>query len=262
MTRLTFSSFFLLMACFASALIFTSCDDEDDESSPEPSNCSSQATTDSTIYLLSTGDSRIEGARPAYESYRYELWKRMVEAGYNVDFIGQKSDEASYEPVNGFCFDPNHQGTGGFTSTELLQELNGVSYTNPPAVVTLGIGGNDLFTQEDPNLVPPVSDVIANVSAIIDRLRVLNPSVDIFLEQIAPGKTSFMTTEKNNLFTEYYQAIDTLATGKTTATSSIIVIDMAAGFSDDLLADDVHYNEAGAAFIAQRYFDAIKQEVE
>lgn len=30
----------------------------------------------------------------------------------------------------------------------------------------------------------------------------------------------------------------------------VVAVDMFAGFSDELLADDVHYNEVGARFIA------------
>ena len=32
---------------------------------------------------------------------------------------------------------------------------------------------------------------------------------------------------------------------------------MYTGFNDSLLADDVHYNEDGAKFIAERYFDVL-----
>jgi lysophospholipase L1-like esterase len=32
---------------------------------------------------------------------------------------------------------------------------------------------------------------------------------------------------------------------------------MATGFTDGMLADDIHYNQAGAAFIAERYYDKL-----
>ncbi len=45
-----------------------------------------------------------------------------------------------------------------------------------------------------------------------------------------------------------------IASQQTTATSSVIPVDMFIGFDIDLmLADAVHYNEAGAAFIASRF---------
>ena len=37
---------------------------------------------------------------------------------------------------------------------------------------------------------------------------------------------------------------------------------MFSGFNDSLLADDVHYNEDGAKFIAGRYFDLLVNYLE
>jgi hypothetical protein len=37
---------------------------------------------------------------------------------------------------------------------------------------------------------------------------------------------------------------------------------MATGFSDDYLSDEVHYNEAGAKFIANRYYDLLQKLIE
>jgi lysophospholipase L1-like esterase len=37
---------------------------------------------------------------------------------------------------------------------------------------------------------------------------------------------------------------------------------MFTGFTDDLLSDDVHYNEAGADFIASRYYVILENVLE
>ena len=34
-------------------------------------------------------------------------------------------------------------------------------------------------------------------------------------------------------------------------------VDMATGFKDDFLADNIHYNLQGAQFIAQHYYDKL-----
>jgi len=36
---------------------------------------------------------------------------------------------------------------------------------------------------------------------------------------------------------------------------------MFTNFSDQLLADDVHYNNLGASFIAQKYYDVLSLEL-
>ena len=46
---------------------------------------------------------------------------------------------------------------------------------------------------------------------------------------------------------------------KSTDSSPIIPVDMHTGFSDELLADDVHYNETGADFIASRYYEVLNE---
>jgi len=50
-----------------------------------------------------------------------------------------------------------------------------------------------------------------------------------------------------------------IASNMTTANSKIIAIDMYTGFDDSMLADEVHYNEKGAEFIANRYYGELKE---
>lgn len=44
--------------------------------------------------------------------------------------------------------------------------------------------------------------------------------------------------------------------------SQVIAVDMFTGFTDSLLADEVHYNEAGADFIASRYYTLLENILE
>ena len=103
----------------------------------------------------------------------------------------------------------------------------------------------------------PYDQAIANINGIIDVLQAANPNVTIIMEQMAPGLSSIMTTELTNYFTNLQQDTATIATQQSTANSRVIVVDMFTGFSDALLADDVHYNEAGAEFIATRYYNVL-----
>ncbi len=59
-------------------LILNACSNGDD-TSPKP-----QSTSINKILPL--GASRVEGARPEYESFRYELWKRIKEKMAESDF--------------------------------------------------------------------------------------------------------------------------------------------------------------------------------
>jgi hypothetical protein len=37
----------------------------------------------------------------------------------------------------------------------------------------------------------------------------------------------------------------------------VVSVDMATGFDDSFLADMVHYNQQGASFISERYYDIL-----
>ena len=151
-------------------------------------------------------------------------------------------------------FDTNHAGIGGDRTTDVLQRLDDVlsSLAVPPDVVLLGIGGNDLLGEISPD------EVIANVNTIIDRLQTENESVTIFLEQIAPARSDVFTPDLLALFNEFNAQIPTVASNQTTTSSAVVAINMFSDWSDAFMADQVHYNEAGAKEVADRYFAAMQ----
>jgi len=227
-------------------LIFIACS-KDNETTPQP-------TSTSTNKILPLGASRVEGAKSEYESYRYELWKDLMENGWNFDFMGTQSDEASYPLFNSSNFDKDHEGRGGWTSGQILNGLNDwLTETGTPDIVLFSSpGGNDILTNLDYN------KAIANINAIIDMLQTNNPNVTIIVEQLAPGRSDFMTTEFTNAFNQMKTDILMIASNQTTPESKVIAVDMFTGFNDSHLADNVHYNIAGAEFIATRYYNVLE----
>jgi len=221
------------------------CDDEED-AVIKPASTSKNK-------ILPLGASRVEGFRPNFESYRYELWKDLKENNWTFDFIGTRSDGASYPLFNGENFDIDHEGRGGWTSGEILDGLEGwLSRTGSPDIVLFSSpGGNDLLNSLDYN------QTISNINAIIDALQANNPKVTILIEQPAPGRSDFMTPEFIDAFNNIQQDVLTIAENQTTTSSQVLAVDMFTGFDDRFLADDVHYNEAGAGFIATRYYDVL-----
>ncbi len=72
-----------LTTIFIFSLIFGCSNDKD---SPKPISTSINK-------IMTLGASRVEGSRPDYESFRYNLWKNMIENNWTFDFIGTQSDE-------------------------------------------------------------------------------------------------------------------------------------------------------------------------
>ncbi|MEM9921265.1 MAG: GDSL-type esterase/lipase family protein, partial [Bacteroidota bacterium] len=231
----------LLIGC-----CLVSCEDDD---SPQP-----MPPSQSLNKIMPLGASRVEGNRPEFESFRYELWKLLVDGEWDIDYIGTLEDEASYENFSDLPFDNEHEGRGGWTSGRILDGIDDwLEQTGAPDIVLFSSpGGNDALT----NL--PYDQTISNINDIIDRLQAVNPNVTILIEQLAPGMSSIMTPELTSYFNNLKEEVVQIATQQTTDNSRVIPVNMSDGFTDAFLADDVHYNEAGARFIAERYYDALE----
>jgi hypothetical protein len=240
---------FLWLLVFA--FIISSCEEE------QPTlDCTPNTRTEVTLNILTLGDSRVEGFRGEFESYRYELWKTLIENNWDVDFMGSRKDEGTYPPLMEICFDNDHEGTGGATTTSLFETLESVSFDYVPDVALLGIGGNDLLDE-----MQPVDVVINNINTIIDKVQSLNPNVVIILEQIAPGRSDIMSAEFTAIFNAFNeQVLTVLDTQEQDA--QIVIVNMAEGWSDNYMADQVHYNEAGAKVVADRYYQVIVENVQ
>ena len=232
----------LILSLLLLSMLSISCSDDDGIQVKPPS--------DSLNKILPLGASRVEGARPEFESYRYELWKLLIDGGWDFDFTGSQTDEASYDDYQGIAFDTDHEGRGGWTSGQILGGLNDWldAVGNPDIVLFSSPGGNDIL-----NGLSSLDQTVANINEIIDILQERNPNVTIIIEELAPGMTSFMTTSFTENFNAIQDEVRAIAIAQSTAASQVLTVDMSTGFNDSLLADDVHYNEAGARFIAERY---------
>lgn len=198
--------------------------------------------------ILPMGDSRVQGNRPDHESYRFELWKLLLDNDITFDFVGTKEDPAEYPIHSGLTFDNEHDGTGGETTQSLLLKIDGILNDVETDIVLLGIGGNDLDEGES------IVSTIENINTLIDKLQSKNEDVVVILEQIAPAKSSYMTPERSGILQEFNNAIIELSHSQTDGNSLVVPVDMFKDWKDDYLADDVHYNEQGAREIALRYF--------
>lgn len=205
--------------------------------------------------IMPLGASRVQGARPQFESFRFELWKDLTENGWSFDFIGTQSDQADYDEE---AFDVDHEGRGGWTSSQILNNIDSwLEETGSPDIVLFSSpGGNDALQGM------PYEGIIDNINAIIDKLQSNNPNVTIIVEQLAPGRSDLMTGQLAIYFDQMQQDILAIADEQTTNMSEVLAVDMFTGFTDDLLADPIHYNEAGADFIASRYYEKLIEILE
>ena len=233
------------------AMLLGSCE------SPATSEGSSTSPTTPSTTVMPLGASRVEGNRPEYESFRYPLWVRLVESGRDVDFVGTRYDDAPYPDVDDLGFDRDHQGVSGWTSGQILEGLPGwLEEVGAPDIVLFSSpGGNDALEGL------PLDDAVANVNAIIDRIQEANPDVTIFIETMAPTHSDMMESDSDlSEFSSRMQAaVPAIASDQTNESSQVLVVDVATDFRNEYLVDDqVHYNQAGARFVADRYYDVLE----
>jgi hypothetical protein len=222
-------------------LIFSSCDKE---------YATAKAQSSSINKIMPVGASRVAGNSPIHESFRYKLWKDHTENNWTFNFIGTQTDEASYPIFNTLYFGINHEGNSGWTSKQILNNIpNWLTKTGAPDIVLFNLpGGNDALQ----NL--PYEQTISNIYDIIIALQDADPEVTILIEQLAPARSDVMNAELSNYFNQLTEDVLTIASESTTIASKVIAIDKFTDFEDRLLADDVHYNEMGADFIASTYY--------
>lgn len=204
--------------------------------------------------ILPLGASRVD-ADGEYESYRYELWKLHQQNKDKVTFVGSEVDNKEYPKIGYVPFPNKHLGIGAISIKRLRQKLEDKinTFDKPDIVLFSSPGGNDFANGV------PYNKIIIEIKTIIDILQNRNSNIIIIIEKMAPPAPKLVTPQYKFLEQTFFPHLNTIALEKTTDKSEVIIIDMVTGFNNEtMLFDDVHYNEKGAKFIAQKYFNLIK----
>ena len=156
--------------------------------------------------------------------------------------------------MDGLCFDNEHEGISGATSSLILSRVRAFDADNVADVILLGIGGNDISNGN-----VRIQQIINNIRLIILQLKELYPESMIIVEQIAPGKSQFMTERLSNDLANFNKRLGILIHALSRFNRQLFTVDMSRDWSDTYLADDIHYNDTGAQVVADRYFTIISE---
>lgn len=220
-----------------------------------------------TLKILTLGNSitQAEGNRA---SYRYPLWKKLVDSGIDFDLVGSMTKQ--YEQYNsgpapqpdyqGRKFDPDHEGHFAWRVGELI---NGRAHDNGSGkgkledwlksydvdIALIHLGTNDAF-QRLPHKV-----TLQNLKTIINLLRQDNPRIVIMLAQLIPAAQS---AGDDKAVIALNMIIPEFASDMNTKISPVIVVDQFSGFdlSKDTY-DKVHPTASGEEKMGKNWFDAI-----
>ncbi|MDF5716522.1 MAG: SGNH/GDSL hydrolase family protein [Rhizonema sp. NSF051] len=203
--------------------------------------------------IMPLGDS-ITGGQPPQNSYRRLLWFYLLNAAYNVDFVGSTQLNCGF-PAPMPDFDLDNEGHCGWRSDQILANIDGWLSSNRPDVVLIHLGTNDLGRLDDFGHERTAEDAIESLRGIIQKLQNYNPTVKILLAQIIPS----CGNEERSI--PFNSLIPNLANQTSTYQSPVIVVDQYTGFDPQLGADTFdgcHPNDTGEWKMATRWLEALK----
>jgi hypothetical protein len=203
------------------------------------------------IKIVPLGNSITQGniAWPGANSYRRNLWNKLNDAGYYVDFVGSLDTDNKGRTFPDPNFDHDHEGHWGWRADEILADLASWLTGYTPDVALVHLGSNDAIQGNT------VNSTLDEIEDIIGILRNDNAGITIFLAQIL----SLEDADWNANVEGINAGLATLASNLDQALSRIILVDQNSGWNiANHTYDGVHPNEEGEERMAQRWFDAFE----
>lgn len=215
----------------------------------------STANGDYTMRIVCIGDSITQGrgTEPQTQSYRYPLWKMLVDDNAYFDLVGSMTGGFDGDPdwpdYMGLPFDRDHEGHWGWTTDGIRDNLIGWLAGYTPDIALILLGTNDTGTGDT------VADIKEEMRDIVDILRADNPDVIIIIGQ---------PFQEWDPFPALAAAYADLAAEETEPNSPVSVVAHAPGWisNPDLpgthTVDWVHPNVEGDLKLATNWFEAME----
>ena len=197
------------------------------------------------IRIMPLGDSITLGTgTPA--GYRYPLYVALTNAGYNVDYVGTQTGNAT-----NLLPKVNHQGMSGWRIsgqnglTEFVPDwLNAIA---DPDVVLLHIGTNDFGTTNS------YATAIDRLDALITQIATNRPRAHIIVTSLLPRGEPY-NTWITNTFNPY---VPVKVAAQQSLGRKVHFLDMHSYLTTSDLFDNLHPNAGGYAKMAAAWFPAI-----
>jgi len=220
------------------------------------------------IRIVEIGDSITQGRgdhsaggekwQPTF-SYRYPLWKMLVDSGVNFECVGSLKVGFESDPdwvdYKGHSFARAHEGHWGWKTTSVAEKLPEWIEGYTPDIALVLLGGNDMSGKTPDERTKNVESVREAMQSIFATLRKKNPKVVILLGQCY---------SEWDPFPQLRAAMMDLAKTESTVPSPVVLVDHSPGWvSDPKKADTdtvdwVHPNPKGDEKLARRWFKALQ----
>jgi Ca2+-binding RTX toxin-like protein len=155
--------------------------------------------------------------------YRTVLWDKFQKNDMTIDFVGSSSNGPSGPDSLG---DKDHQGERGKTIDWIDARINGFLGNHQPDIVLLMIGTND--TSGD-----SVSNMVSELSRLIDKITAFSPDLDLFVSTIPPARIA----SRNAKAEEYNSQMSGLITAKQAQGKQVSFVNMTGGANGLTMSD-------------------------
>jgi lysophospholipase L1-like esterase len=223
-----------------------------------------QAAVADTVKILPLGDSITAGDGPdganARPSYRRDLWHSLMNAGYDVDFVGSRHDYTNTTiPAALQDFDPDYEGWPGETAVQINTALNTRMAGYTPDIALVHVGTNDILASS----YNPAQDdtiILSEIGGIISKLRIKNPNIVILLAKLIPIEDNNSNADNFNSKLENEISVYNSAAP---ASPAIVLVDQ---HSNMVRPDDywdspsIHPSESGEQKMATQWFNHLTQQ--
>jgi lysophospholipase L1-like esterase len=202
--------------------------------------------------IMPLGDSITKGlgSGPDHNGYRRPLYFKLVENGFEVDFVGSQGHGSP-------DFDLEHEGYPGRKAQWIAERVGGFLKANPCHVVLLHIGTNDLRFAS----VGDIPGIVKNVEDILEKIDEYSTNIKVILARIInTQKYVCHTSSLTSTFNEQLQAM--AETRIATKGDKIVIVDMECGARIDYfngMNDTYHPNNNGYEKIADAWYNSLVQ---
>jgi mannan endo-1,4-beta-mannosidase len=197
------------------------------------------------------------------------LWAQLRDGVYPAfDFVGSRTSTDTCVPTE---YDKNSEGHAGYRVSDLLSptslhtDTGGDPYTGssadlaawfdgrPADIVLMLFGSNDFL-----NTMSSAADVQNAYSAILARLRSVNPHVTLLVGLLPPMSSAKCNASCASRLSDLNAAMPGWVASVSTADSRVVVVDLFTGFDTTNTTDGVKPDDTGAQFLAGRWYSAIR----
>ncbi len=217
-----------------------------------------QNSTGEPLHILPLGDSITQGGRHGREeyTYRWPLFKKLVDAGVDFDFIGSlnkglDANAAWPKEYKGKPFDMDHEGVYGIKTAKALARLPEAMKKWPaaPDIVLIHLGTND---QKAPD---HAKAVVEPLKAIVGMIREKNPKAVFLISHLNFNGGNALTIRP---------LVESMAKELNTTTSPVITVHMYEEWKENPkhaetdTFDWAHPNPKGQEKMAAKWLEAMQ----